>query len=97
MKRFRPLEDPYSSVRKLLVIAGIFSLAGGCSSSNKQIDQIQIFPSVTSSDQTSIQQCRSVEIRRDGERIIYRSTYFVTDTNGTESLQSEVEGEIPCP
>lgn len=98
MKGFEPLEKAIVTARKVTVGALFLGALLGCSDAQPQNDDgLQIYPTITASNQPQGVQCRAEEVRREGNSVVYRSIYFVIDGTGTETVQSQVEGSRPCP
>ncbi len=94
----KPIRNFVDFLMKFFAFFAFGVVLVGCSNSTpKENGEIPTFPTQTSVDQVISKQCRSEEIRRDGDTIIYRSTYIVMDANGTETVQSQIEGNVPCP
>jgi hypothetical protein len=89
-----------SFLGKLTIGLAVLSVFAGCSSSSKTptIDEDgSIYPSITSSDGSLTQQCRTEVIRREENSAVYLNTYFLINADGTETVQSQSEGTEPCP
>lgn len=82
------------------ILAVALCVVASCSSSNEvptNNDVGLIYPSVPFGDNVGSQQCRSEVIRTEGSALIYRNTYVSIDASGTETVQSQSEGPVPCP
>jgi hypothetical protein len=97
--RHLQLANRKSFLGKLTMVVFVLFLISGCSPSSEQPeinDDGSIYPSVTAVDSSLTQQCRSEEIRREQDSVIYLNTYFLVDSNGNETVQSQSESSAPC-
>jgi uncharacterized protein YcfL len=87
-----------SCVKRRSALVVFVCLLAGCSSRSDgptNNDVGLIYPTLPSG--AGVEQCRSEVIRTEGETVIYRNTYISINPDGTETVQSESEGTIPCP
>jgi hypothetical protein len=91
MNRTIKLVTPIVLLASLLASCG----PGGVEKPMRELD-VEIPTSSPDSSGGSLQ-CISKVINGDEKRPQYRNIYFTTGMDGTETIQSQVVGPIPCP
>ena len=86
-------------VRKLgVVLALVVVPMSACSGEKKPVQDLEIgLPSEVQNEDGFVLQCRSTLISQAEKASVYRNTYYSLGTDGTETVQSTVEGPRPCP
>ncbi len=86
-------------VKKLAVVLVLVVMPmAACSGEKKPVDDFKIgVPNEVQDEGSFVLQCRATLISQAEKASLYRSTYFSLGTDGTETIQSIVEGSTPCP
>lgn len=87
------------SVRKLAVVLVLVVVSvAACGGSEKPVQDLDVgLPGIVQGDGDAVAQCKATLISGDAKTPRYRNTYFALGMDGTETIQSVVEGPTPCP
>jgi len=86
-------------VRKLaVVLAFVVMPMSACGGEKKPVQDFETgLPNEVQDEGGFVLQCRATLISQAEEASVYRNTYYSLGTDGTETIQSIVEGSTPCP
>ena len=86
-------------VRKLgVVLALVVVPVSACGGEKKPVEDLEIgLPNEAQNVGGFVLQCRATLISQAEKASVYRNTYYSLGTDGTETVQSTVEGPRPCP
>lgn len=86
-------------VKKLAVVLVLVVIPmSACGGEKKPIQDLEIgLPNEVQNEGGFVLQCRATLISQAEKASVYRNTYYSLGTDGTETIQSIVEGSTPCP
>jgi len=87
------------SVRKLAsVLVLVVVSVSACGGAEKPVQDLDVgLSGIVQDNGGTVLQCRATLISSDAKTPTYRNTYFALGMDGTETVQSIVEGPTPCP
>ena len=87
------------SVRKLASVLVLVAVSvSACGGSDKPVQDLDIgLPGNIQGNGDAVAQCKATLVSGDAETPRYRNMYFSLGMDGTETIQSVVEGPTPCP